>query len=281
MNKNVDEKNKKRKEGKKKKSFLSGLIQVEETPPEKEDTSKEVEQNTQQPPQPPEQKPEVPQTNTSIKKSTKKKSKAKDSGKSKDENGLTEDEKLLLNTGEGVNLIPKRSKAEITKEKKKFSFSITSMISLLLLILLSLGVVFFNIISKRQLNSAKESLSRRESELETYTDKMVSNEEILVRVDLYRHLQESVFSPKEIVQYILGVVDRSGNVTIRDFVLGDDLDFEMSGGTTDLSVVARLWYLLGIDDNIITVNLNSVGKGTDGVSFSFEGQLNTDKFLGK
>jgi hypothetical protein len=153
------------------------------------------------------------------------------------------------------------------------------MVSLLVLVLLSLGVVLFNIISKNQLNQAKEKLYDREIELEQYTDKIIANEEILDRIDLYRRLQEGVFSPKEILQYFMGVVDKAGNIEIRTFDLGDNLSFETSGSTTELSVVARLWYLLGIDDNIETVNLNSVGKSEGGVSFTFEGQLNTDKFI--
>jgi hypothetical protein len=149
----------------------------------------------------------------------------------------------------------------------------------LALVLLSLGVVLFNIISKNQLNQAKEKLYNREIELEQYTDKIIANEEILDRIDLYRRLQEGVFSPKEILQYFMSVVDRAGNIKIKSFDLGDNLSFETSGSTTELSVVARLWYLLGIDDNIETINLNSVGKSEDGVSFTFEGQLNADKFI--
>lgn len=249
MNKNKKEQNITKKE-KKKKSFLSGLVEVEEEVKEKPEASKQ--------PSPKDSKENLSEPN-----------------------GLSEEEKLLLNTEGGVNLIPKKSKAEVQKEKKKFSFSITSMISLVLLIMLSLGVVLFNILSKQQLNSAKEKLYNREAELENYADKIISNEEILDRTDLYKHLQQGVFSPKEVLEYVMGVVSKAGNITIRTFDLGNDLHFEMNGSTNDLSVVAKLWYMLGIDDNINTVNLNSVGKGDSGVSFSFEGELNSNKFIGK
>jgi hypothetical protein len=262
MNKKNETKQNNQENGKKqKKSFLSNLIEIE--------NKKKSKQSQKEKPKP--QKPKEPQ----------KEKKVKDTSQKQDENGLTEEEKLLLNTGEGVNLVPKKSKAEIVKEKKKFSFSVGSMVSLLVLIVLSLGVVSFNIFSKRQLNKAKETLYQRETELEQYTDKILANEEILDRTDLYRRLQEGVFSPKEILQYIMGVVNRAGNIDIRTFDLGDNLSFETSGSTTELSVVARLWYLLGIDDNIDTINLNSVGKSNKGVNFTFEGQLNTDKFIGK
>jgi hypothetical protein len=259
MNKNDKKQNSKENEKKQKKSFLSGLIQVEN----KEDNSQEQKQTEES--KVPKQKLVEP-----IKKEQKEKS---------EDNGLTEEEKLLLNTGEGVNLIPKKSKAEITKEKKKFSFSVSSMVSLLLLIVLSLGVVFFNIFFKQRLSSAKEQLHKRESEIEAYTDKMVSNEEILDRIDLYKYLQRGVFSPKEILEYIMSIVTQSGSITIRSFDLSNTLSFEMDGSTTDLAVVAKLWYLLGIDDNIETINLESVGKTSEGVNFSFAGQLVTSNFI--
>ena len=250
MNKDDTKQNVTEKTEKKKKSLLAGLIEIEDNPPKK---TKDVKQPTSK------------------------------SGKENlsEPNGLSEDEKLLLNTEGGVNLIPKKYKAEVQKEQKKFSFSVTSMTSLVVLIILSLGVVFFNILSKQQLNVAKERLYTREAELEIYADKMLSNEEILDRIDLYKHLQQGVFSPREILEYIMSVVNRAGNITIRAFDLENNLNFEMSGSTSDLSIVAKLWYMLGIDSNINTINLNSVGKGDSSVNFSFEGELNTDKFIGK
>lgn len=195
------------------------------------------------------------------------------------ENGLSEEEKLLLRTGEGVNLIPKKSKAEVKKEKSKFTFSLSSMVSLTLLVVLSLGVVFFNISSKRQLRLAKEDLHEQEVYLQSYTDKFLSNEELIERIDLYKEVQRGVFSPREVVEYVTAIVEREGSISLSGFNLSDDLEFELSGNTTELEAVAKLWYLLGIDENIVYINLSSVGKGEKGVRFSFEGQLATDKFI--
>ncbi len=299
MNKNEKKQNNNQKPKEKKKSFLSNLIQVEDTPKpqeeietknEREIQEKDKEQSadvdqiqqteqpqvSQEPEQLQEKKLVKPMTKDAQKKNEKKSQKEKSS---RDQNGLTEEEKLLLRAGEGVNLIPKKSRGEIKKEKKKFSFNLSSILSLIILITLSLGIVFFNILSKQQLNVAKEKLYARETELGENTDKIISNEAIVERIDLYKHLQQGVFSPKEILEYIIQVVNRAGNITIRTFELGNDLGFEMSGNSSDLSVVARLWYLLGIDDNIITVNLESVGKSDSGVSFTFRGELNSSNFI--
>lgn len=276
MNKNEEKQNIKSNEKKQKKSFLSGLIQVEE----KEDQEKSVEKPELQE-TPPNQQQQAASNQPPQREPVKEKGKKKQVESKEDTNGLTEEQKLLLNTGQGVNLIPKRSKAEITKEKKKFSFSVSSMVSLMVLIILSLTVVFFNIISKQQLNSAKAELQKRESEMQQYTDKIISNDEILERIDLYRYLQQGVFSPREILEYIMTIVDRSGNITIRTFRLEDNLSFEMNGSTTDLAVVAKLWYLLGINENIDTINLESVGKSELGANFTFAGELNRSYFVEK
>ena len=234
------------KEGKKK-SFLSGLVEVEKEPEKKDEKKNKIESQQTQPPV--------------------------------DDKGLTEDQQLLVNTGEGVNLIPRQSKAEISKEKKKFSMSVSSLVSLAVLVILSLGIVLFNIISKQQLNAANKELYAKELKMEEYKSEIVSNEEILDRVDLYRYLQKNVFSPKEILEYVMAIVNESGNLTIRSFDLSNSLGFEMNGSTSSLEVVSKLWYLLGIDENIETINLESVGKSEQGANFSFKGQLNADHFI--
>jgi hypothetical protein len=210
---------------------------------------------------------------------TKKEEIKKDSKKSKDEkNGLTKREELLMRGGEGVNLVPKKSEEEIEKEQKKFSFSVGSIVSLILLVTLSLGVVLYNIISKGQLNSAKKQLFEQEVRLESYQDKYISNQEIMDRIDLYKKFEKAVFSPKEIIDYIMALVDKSGDIDINGFDLDESLNVEISGSTSTLGIVSKLWYLLGTDKNIVTVNLSSVGKNEEGVSFSFEIQLDTEYF---
>ncbi|MDD3474742.1 MAG: hypothetical protein PHP08_02465 [Candidatus Dojkabacteria bacterium] len=249
MNKDVNTQENKPKEENKKKGFLSGLIEVEQDPEKKEAPTTVPKQDVKQTQSKPEEK------------------------------GLTEDQQLLVNTGDGVNLIPKKSKAEITKEKKKFSFSISSLISLAVLVILSLAIVLFNIVSKQQLNAANKELYSKELKMEDYYDEIISNNEILDRIDLYKYLQQNVFSPKEILEYIMAIVNESGNITIRSFDLSNSLGFEMNGSTSSLEVVSKLWYLLGIDDNIETINLESVGKSDEGANFSFKGQLNADYFI--
>lgn len=264
MNKDVNNNIQSTKDPKEKKSFLSNFIQVEEdsdiNQPKPEPKKSDPVQNTK--------------VEAKVKQDKPKKEKIVDEKK-----GLSEDESLLLNTGEGVNLIPKKSVAQVKKEKKKFSFNVSSILSIVILLSLSLGIVLYNIISREQLNASKKRLYEREAELEGYADIITANDEILDRVDLYIFLQKGVFSPKEIIEYIMSIVDRSGNVSIRSIDIGNTLDFEMSGNTTDLSIVAKLWYLLGVDSNIDTVNLESVGKSDTGASFSFRGQLNQNYFI--
>jgi hypothetical protein len=199
--------------------------------------------------------------------------------KKKGDNGLSEDEKLLVRTGSSINLVPKKSQQEVQKEKKKFSFSVSSIMSLILLVSLSLGVVLFNIVSKQQLRLAEEKQYEIEVNLQAYTDKFISNEEIIERIDLYKDVQEGVFSPREVVEYVMEIVERQPNIEITSFNMTDELDFEISGNTTELEPVAKVWYMLGTDENIVTVNLESVGKGEEGVRFSFKGELERDKFI--
>jgi hypothetical protein len=198
--------------------------------------------------------------------------------KEKDES-LDEEQKLLLRTGQGINLVPKKSKQEIKKEEKKFSFSISSILSLILLVILSLGVVFYNIISKQQLSSAKQRQNNLENELQSYSDKYISHQEITERIELYKGVKSAVYSPREVVEYVMEIVERQSNIEVKSFNIDDSLKFEMSGGTDDLESVAKLWYMLGIDQYILNINLSGVSKTETGANFSFEGELDRDKFI--
>lgn len=195
------------------------------------------------------------------------------------ENGLDEEQKLLLRTGQGINLVPKQSKQEIKKEEKKFSLSISSILSLILLVILSLGIVFYNIISTNQLSSAKQKRSEMESQLQAYSDKYISHQEIIERIDLYKNVKSAVYSPREVVEYVMEIVERQSNIEIRSFNIDDSLEFEMSGETDNLETVAKLWYMLGVDRYILNINLAGVSKTDTGANFSFEGELDRDKFI--
>ncbi|KUK76186.1 MAG: transmembrane(s)protein [candidate division WS6 bacterium 34_10] len=195
------------------------------------------------------------------------------------ENGLDEEQKLLLRTGQGINLVPKQSKQEIKKEEKKFSLSISSILSLILLVILSLGIVFYNIISTNQLSSAKQQRSEMESQLQAYSDKYISHQEIIERIDLYKNVKSAVYSPREVVEYVMEIVERQSNIEIRSFNIDDSLEFEMSGETDNLETVAKLWYMLGVDRYILNINLAGVSKTDTGANFSFEGELDRDKFI--
>jgi hypothetical protein len=144
---------------------------------------------------------------------------------------------------------------------------------------LSLGVVFYNIISKQQLSSAKQRQNNLENELQSYSDKYISHQEITERIELYKGVKSAVYSPREVVEYVMEIVERQSNIEVKSFNIDDSLKFEMSGGTDDLESVAKLWYMLGIDQYILNINLSGVSKTETGANFSFEGELDRDKFI--
>jgi hypothetical protein len=244
--------NEKNKNNQKKKGLLSKFVEIEEAP-------KEEEVVLPKPPQVPLSQPKVEEKKSN----------------------LSEDEELLVTEGTGVNLIPQKSKGEIVVEKKKATFSISSILSLIVLVVVTLIIIFFNIFSKQQLNSAKKNLYDMESRMEVHSEMVIANDEILDRIDLYKQLQSGVFSPKDVVQYLLNLVARSGSVNIQAINIGNNLSFSLSGSTSDLNIVARLWYILGTDDDIEFVNLESVGKREDGASFTFSGEIVPNKFIEK
>lgn len=179
---------------------------------------------------------------------------------------------------EGVNLIPSMTKEEKTHVKKKNTLNIGSVLSIIVLATIAIAIVGFNIISKAQLNTKKTSLARIEKSVNSKTDKIISNNAILSRVKLYEEVKKGSFSHKKIIEFLNEMAGKVSGISYRSITISEELDFEVSGKSPDLEQLSRLWYLLGINENIETINLGSVSKGDDGATFSFEGKLILENF---
>lgn len=179
----------------------------------------------------------------------------------------------------GLNLMPQMTAQEKVVEKAKSRFSIGSVLSLVLLVLISIGIVGFNIISKQVLNSKKEELYEYENVLEQKSDMIVSNNAILDRIILYKSVKNKTYSYKDIITFFNKIASKAGNIQIKNLDISESYAFELSGTAMSLESVSKLWYLLGTDPSIETINLESVGKTESNVNISFEGKLNMKNFV--
>ncbi len=180
--------------------------------------------------------------------------------------------------GEGVNLIPSMTKEEKVHVRKKNTLNIGSLLSIIILATIAIGIVGFNILSKAQLNSKKSSLARIEKSVNSKMDKIISNNAILSRIKLYEDVKKGSFSHKKIMEFLNEMAAKVSGISYRSITISEELEFEVSGNSPDLEQLSRLWYLLGINENIETINLGSVSKGEDGATFSFEGKLILENF---
>lgn len=179
---------------------------------------------------------------------------------------------------EGVNLIPAMTKEEKIHVKKKNTLNIGSILSIIALATIAIGIVGFNILSKAQLNTKKAALTRIERTVNSKMDKIISNNAILARVKLYEQVKKNSFSHKKIIVFLNEMAARVEGVSYKSISISEALEFEISGSSPNLEQLSRLWYLLGVDDNVNTINLGSVSKGDDDASFTFEGQFNLENF---
>ena len=93
-----------------------------------------------------------------------------------------EDKPQVMSEAVGINLIPTLSKEEAIVEEGKKKINLGSILSLLALVVISLGIVAFNIITKTRLNGAKESLYAYENQVMGVSQKIINNNEILERI---------------------------------------------------------------------------------------------------
>lgn len=179
----------------------------------------------------------------------------------------------------GVNLIPTLSKEEVVVAEKKKKLNVGSIVSLLILVVVSILIVGFNIVSRMSLNNEKEKLKTYETKVTKMTQKMISSNEITERVQLYNRVLGENYSPKSVVDYLNAIASKSGTAVITNFALGENLLFTIEGKASDMENISKFWYLLSNDPKMETVTLQSVGNSDNKVRFVFKGKLILKDFL--
>jgi len=179
----------------------------------------------------------------------------------------------------GINLIPTMSDQEIKTAEAKKKVGMGSLVGLSLLFTLAILVVAFNITSRLQLNSRKGKLREQEREIQKYSQIVEGNTEVLERIFLYKDIEEGRFSTTLAVDYLQGVISKSGNNSVENFIFGAEGRLEFSGSGETLEELAKLWYILINDSKLENITLRSFSGTTGRTSFSFTGNLVVDEFM--
>lgn len=178
-----------------------------------------------------------------------------------------------------INLIPTLSKEEVVVAEKKKKLNVGSIMSLLILVIVSILIFGFNIVSRLALNKEKEDLKTYEVRITQMAQKMISSNEITGRIQLYNRVLGETYSSKSVVDYINAIATKSGTAVVGKFSLGQDLAFTIEGNASDLENVSKFWYLLSNDPKMETITLQTVGNGEDNARFMFKGKLVLKEFL--
>ena len=179
---------------------------------------------------------------------------------------------------EGVNLIPSRTREEEIQVKKKTTLSIGSLLAIIILALVSIGIVGFNIITKNQLSDKKKELANMENVVNQKADKIIANNVILDRINLYKKVKANSFSHKKVITFLREMAGKIQGITYDSMEISEDLSFKISGDAPNLEQLSRMWYLFGVNENIETIKLKSFSKTETGATFSFDGKLVLDNF---
>ncbi len=178
---------------------------------------------------------------------------------------------------EGVNLIPSRTREEEIQVKKKTTLSIGSLLAIIILALVSIGIVGFNIITKNQLSDKKKELANMENIVNQKADKIIANNVILDRINLYKKVKANSFSHKKVITFLREMAGKIQGITYDSMEISEDLSFKISGDAPNLEQLSRMWYLF-VNENIETIKLKSFSKTETGATFSFDGKLVLDNF---
>lgn len=175
-----------------------------------------------------------------------------------------------------INLIPPLTAQEVVVVQSKIKLNVGAAISLSILFLITLLIVGFNVFAKLELNSSKDRLYKLENTLNLRENIIASNEEIVRRVDLYRKVEGKTYSTKDLINYFQNL--SNGLAKINTYEITDASTFVISGTSSSLLDVAKLWYVLGNDKYIKSVNLENVVKDSTVARFGFKGELDLGQF---
>lgn len=187
-----------------------------------------------------------------------------------------ENKAAKINKGFGINLIPTLTKEEEVVVQTKSQVNVGAAIALFILIFLTLIIVGFNIFAKSSLNKNKEKLFQLESDLELRQDLLLSNSELVRKINLYRTVNKTTYSSKDTVEYFQTI--SQPYATIDEYEITGGNNFTFQGKSADLKDISKLWYLLSNDKYIESINLKSVNKGPSESTFKFEGILKIEEF---
>lgn len=187
-----------------------------------------------------------------------------------------ENEAVKINKGFGINLIPTLTKEEAVVVQTKSQVNIGAAIALFILIFLTLIIVGFNIFAKNGLNKNKEKLFVLENDLELRQDLLLSNSELVRKINLYRTVNKTTYSSKDTIEYFQQV--SQPYATLDEYEISGGNNFTFQGKSADLKNISKLWYLLSNDKYIESINLKSVNKGQSESTFTFEGILKIEEF---
>jgi len=170
---------------------------------------------------------------------------------------------------DGINLVPIMTKKEVVEERKKIKVNLTAVITIVLFLLITIGVVVFSTITKIQLNNKREELFELENEIKSQSSKILDNQELLKRIYLYRDISSSQFSTRQIFDYFTEITGKQGEVAISSFDFGLGTQHSFEGSADSLDTASKFWYLLQNDEKIESVRMNDFSKSQDRVKLSF------------
>lgn len=191
---------------------------------------------------------------------------------------VIEEETFIADNDNAINLIPIMSKSEVVAEKKKVKLNIIAIISIITFLFVTIGIVVFAAVGRFQVEDAQSKLAKQEQEVKGLSSKILSNNEILSRIYLYKDISSNQYSPKKIFEYFTKIASFDSSIRLNQFMFRSNTALSFEGEGESLDTVARFWYLLSEDEKIEKVVLDSLSKSDQNVRFSFIIGMTDDAF---
>ena len=166
----------------------------------------------------------------------------------------------MLTPEDGINLVPIMTKSEVVKEERKSKMNITAILSIVVFLAITFVVVAFSTLTKLQVENEKKKLKQYEENASVLSEKIISNDEVLKRIFLYRDISSSQYSAKDIFDYFSEIAIKNRGTVLSNFIFTSNTSVSFEGECSSLECVAKFWHLLASDRKVESVTLDSVSK---------------------
>jgi len=168
-----------------------------------------------------------------------------------------------------INLLPSKSKEQIKKDSKKFTYDFVTAVIILIVVFTGIATILINSVLTYNASQQTSYVKEATSTLDSYRTLAAQYASISERVQRVHAVQADRLNPTDVLQYIVSIVP--GDMTLSNFSLDTADDYQVTISSPNYISVAKL--LVTLENPSLRLNqteLNQITYNSNTNVFDFQ-----------